>query len=156
MQTKLSWIVGPTVAFLATALIIRFESRECNSCKLPPRTDHVETGKKIDFKYSVGNKGALLVVVGECRSCAMKHVDREFLSKCMRAGFDVTFIESIFNKTSAEPQKTSFEGIPVISVGWIPFHDLTTSFLPRLILVDKDKRVLVRQQKLDEVLNVPG
>ena len=156
MKLHSGLIIGPTFAFVVTALIIRFESQECATCKLPKKVDKVLIGSKIDYRYNLGREGALLVVVGECRSCAMKHVDRKFLTKCINEDYQVTFVESIFNNTRTQPLRDSFEGMPVTSIPYFPFQELTTSFLPRLVIVDRQKRVLAKQQAIDEVIMVPN
>jgi hypothetical protein len=152
-------LIIPVMAFAVTALFARTRQEDCTSCRYEGTAkDNITVGKILNLSTPppFGRNGSLLVVVGLCRSCAMKHVDRNLVQRSREAGFEPVLIEEQFTESKTLVTGSSkFEGCTVLKLPYDEFQLLATTFLPRLIWLDKHRRVIKKQDEREQFLEVP-
>jgi hypothetical protein len=123
--------------------------------------DYTTLGTKVEIAHLMGNRGALLIMIGECKSCVVKHLDWDFIKKCDKSGYKVTFVKTRFYenipqaKSNAIASSEVFNGYRTTFVNWNIFKNYAYKFVPRLILTDKASKVIAKQDTLRQEITLP-
>ena len=117
--------------------------------------DTLSVGAQLGLDVPKGKNGSLVIVIGECKSCSIKHIDFNFLTRAKATGYQPVFIETMFFERATPKKEETFKSYPIKTIPWDNFKLLTSTFLPRLVLVDGNGKIITRQINIDEAITLP-